>query len=412
MKPPAPRSQPAIGHLGRWARQPLPLLEEGAALGPVFGLRLWRNTIVGYSPDWNRFVLGDLSLFRSRGSMSGLSPHLAAGVVQTEAPQHRQRRAELNPAFARRPISDLRPRILEVLEAHLPSGEFDAVAWSASVTREILSATFFAGALPGPVLAAFLRPLDSPLPGPLIRRPALFRRMNRALERALPAAPDGCLATAFRDLPGGLDEVRVALSAGYDTTAHTMAWLLYHVGCQPELFAADQRPLAVNEVLRLYPAGWLGSRRAGRDTAFGDIAIPRGTLVLYSPYLTHRDQRLWPQPLQFRPERFLDALPAWGFLPFAAGERTCLGSAYARLVLDTVLEAFAGSRLSVVAADPRPKAGITLAPAGPLTLRREECSSRACAAGSLDPLTPPSQQRSTAGRRWQAHPESGDRQPQ
>lgn len=371
MKAPAPRSQPVVGHLGRWGRQPLPLLEEGAALGPVFSLRLWRSTIVGYSPDWNRFVLGDLDLFRSRGSMSGLSPHLAAGVVQTEAPRHRQRRAELNPPFARRPISALRPRIREVLERALPSGEFDAVAWSAAVTREILAATFFGGALPGPTLDAFLRPLDSPLPGPLLHRPALFRRMNQALERALPEAPEGCLATAFRDLPGGLEEVRVALSAGYDTTAHTLAWLLYHAGRQPELLTADQRPLAVNEVLRLYPAGWLGSRRAARDTAFEGISIPRGTLVLYSPYLTHRDPGLWPEPLLFRPRRFLDPLPAWGFLPFAAGERTCLGSAYARLVLDTALEAFAGSRLSVVAGNPRPRAGITLAPAGPLLLRRE-----------------------------------------
>ncbi|MEO6503359.1 MAG: cytochrome P450 [Jatrophihabitantaceae bacterium] len=387
-----PRPHPVVGHLGRWARQPLPLLEEGATLGPVFGLRLWRKTIVGYSPDWNRFVLGDLELFRSRGSMSGLSPHLAAGVVQTEAPQHRQRRTELNPSFARRSISALRPRVLELLDRAMPSGEFDAVAWSASVTREILAETFFGGALPAPTLAAFLRPLDSPLPGPLLRRPILFRRMNRALEQALPAAPEGSLATAFRDLPGGLDEVRVALSAGYDTTAHTMAWLLYHAGCQPELLAAEQRPLAVNEVLRLYPAGWLGSRRAARDTVFEDIVIPRGTLVLYSPYLTHRDPGLWPEPLEFRPQRFSDPLPAWGFLPFAAGERTCLGSAYARLVLDAVLEAFAGSRLSVVAGDPRPRAGITLAPGGPLTLRRE--------------------QRSTVGRRRQGHPEAGDRQPQ
>ncbi len=386
MRAPAPRSQPVVGHLGRWGRQPLPLLEEGATLGPVFGLRLWRNAIVGYSPEWNRFVLGDLDLFRSRGSMSGLSPHLAAGVVQTEAPQHRQRRAELNPSFARRSISALRPRIVEVLDRALPSGEFDAVAWSASTTREILAATFFGGALPGPTLAAFLRPLDSPLPGPLMRRPALFRQMNRALERALPAAPDGCLAAAFRDLPGGLEEVRVALSAGYDTTAHTMAWLLYHVGRQPELLAAEQRPLAVNEVLRLYPAGWLGSRRAARDTTFEGFSIARGTLVLYSPYLTHRDPQLWPEPLRFRPQRFLDPLPAWGFLPFAAGERTCLGSAYARLVLDTVLEAFAGSRLSVVAGDPRPRAGITLAPSGPLTLRCEQRST--AVRGGVPPARP------------------------
>lgn len=369
-----PVAQPVIGHLGRWARQPLPLLEEGAGLGQVFGLRLWRPTLVGYSPDWNRFVLGDLDLFRSRGSMSGLSPHLAAGIVQTEAPEHRQRRAQLNPPFARRSIAGLQPRIREVLDRALPDGDFDAVTWSASVTRQILSATFFGDILPAPLLAAFLRPLDRALPAPLLRRPVLFARMNRALARALPAAPPDSLAAAFRDLPGGLDEVRVALSAGYDTTAHTMAWLLYHLAtepelAQPELAAADRGRYLVDEVLRLYPAGWLGSRRASRDTAFGELAIPRGTLVLYSPYLTHRDPRLWPEPREFRPQRFAEPLPAWGFLPFAAGERTCLGSAYARLVLQTVLDAFAGSRLGVVEANPAPKAGITLAPVGPLILR-------------------------------------------
>jgi cytochrome P450 len=371
-----PRAQPAIGHLGRWGRQPLPLLEEGAGLGPVFGLRLWRRTIVGYSPGWNRFVLGDLDLFRSRGSMSGLSPHLAAGIVQTDAPEHRQRRAQLNPSFARRPIAALQPRIVEIVDRALPDGAFDAVSWSASVTQQILSATFFGDTLPAPMLAAFLRPLDRALPVPLLRRPVLFRRMDRALARALPAAPEDCLAAAFRNLPGGLDEVRVAVSAGYDTTAHTMAWLLYHLAAQPALADADQRPNVVNEVLRLYPAGWLGSRRAARDTGFGDIAIPRGTLVLYSPYLTHRDRQLWPRPHEFRPRRFAEPLAAWGFLPFAAGERTCLGSAYARLVLETVLAAFAGSRLSVVSADPAPKAGITLAPVGPLILRRDPGSRR------------------------------------
>ncbi|MBV9823547.1 MAG: cytochrome P450 [Actinobacteria bacterium] len=363
-----PHGHRAIGHLGRWSRQPLALLEEGATLGPVFGLRLWRPTVVGYSPDWNRFVLGDLELFRSRGSMSGLSPHLAAGVVQTDAPEHRPRRAELNPPFARRSIAALRPRIREVAERALPEGEFDAVAWSAEVVRRILSATFFGDRLPGELLAAFLRPLDSALPGPLLRRPVLFRRMNRALARTLPQVPDGCLAAAMRDLPGGLDEIRVAVSAGYDTTAHTLAWLLYHAAVQPELAEAELRPLAVNEVLRLYPAGWLGSRRAARDTAFGDVAIARGTLVVYSPYLTHRDPALWPDPAVFRPQRFTEPLPAWGFLPFAAGERTCLGSAYARLVLDTVLETVGG--LELVSGDPAPRAGITLAPSGPLILRR------------------------------------------
>ena len=367
---PAPATQPLVGHLGRWGRQPLQLLEEGATLGPVFGLRLWRRAVVGYSPDWNRFVLGDLDTFRSRGSMSGLSPHLAAGVVHTDGPAHDRRRTELNPSFARRPIEALRPRVAEIVRRRLPTGEFDAVAWSATLVRELLLATFFGEAMPAPMLDAFLKPLDFPLPWPFLRRPVLFGRMNAALRHALPAAPDDTLAAAFRDLDGGLDEIRVALSAGYDTTAHTLAWLLFHLAEQPHLFDETLQPMALDEVLRLYPAGWLGSRRAFRDTEFDGVPIPRGTLVMYSPYLTHRNEQLWPDPTVFRPERFFDRLPGWGFVPFAAGKRTCLGSWYARLVLTTVMSAFAEGGLSPVSGNPRPRAGITLAPSEPLLLRR------------------------------------------
>ncbi len=368
---PAPRAQPLVGHLGRWGRAPLPLLEEGAALGPVFGLRLWRRALVGYSPDWNRFVLGDLRTFRSKGSMSGLAPHLAAGVVQTDEPAHRDRRAAMNPSFARRRLAALEPRIADVARARLPAGRFDAVEWSAALVRAILSATFFDDQLPAGLLRAFLAPLDRPLPWPFLPRPLLFRQMNQCLAELLPVAPHSCLAAAFARLPGGVDEVRVAVSAAYDTTAHTLAWLLYHVALEPRLRQPDMRAAVINEVLRLYPAGWLGSRRCSRDTSFGGIAIARGTLIMYSPYLTHRDPGLWADPLVFRPERFRDPLPAWAFIPFAAGERTCLGASLARLILTVALDALAGVGLRVVSAHPLPRAGITLAPSGPLNLERE-----------------------------------------
>jgi cytochrome P450 len=363
-----PRTQPGIGHLGRWGRDPLGLIEEGARLGPVFGLRLWRHAVLGYSPAWNRFVLGDLSTFRSKGSMSGLSPYLGAGVVQLDAPAHRGRRQELNPAFARGPVGRLTAQVAEVIAGLLPSGPFDAVAWSAALMREILQVTFLGRHVTPRLLADFLRPLDRALPGPLLRRPLLFRRMNGALRRQVAEAPDGTLAAAFRDLPDGVDELRVALSAAYDTTAHTLAWLLGHVARQPEFRAPEHRSSVIDEVLRLYPAGWMGSRRCAADTEFGGVAIACGTLVLYSPYLTHRDPQLWPDPLSFRPARFGQAIPAWGFIPFAAGERTCLGRSFARLVLSTVLDALAGAELRFTAGDLRPRAGLTLAPAGPLRL--------------------------------------------
>ena len=93
-------------------------------------------------------------------------------------------------------------------------------------------------------------------------------------------------------------------------------------------------------------------------------------MILYSPYLTHRDPALWPNPLDFQPERFTGALPAWGYLPFSAGERTCLGAALASSMLTAAVGAFVGSRLARVTQDVRPKGIITLTPSGRMILRR------------------------------------------
>ncbi len=98
VNPPSPTAQRLVGHLGRWGADPLTLLAEGAELGPVFSLRLWRRAVVGYSPAWNRRVLGDLVNFRSRGSMSGLSPYLHGGLVQTDAPDSPGAAADHEPA--------------------------------------------------------------------------------------------------------------------------------------------------------------------------------------------------------------------------------------------------------------------------------------------------------------------------
>jgi hypothetical protein len=255
-----------------------------------------------------------------------------------------------------------------VIARCLPAGPFDAVAWSATLMREILAVTFLGGRVRPALLADFLRPLDRALPSPFLRRPVLCHRMNEVMRDCVAQAPAGTLAAAFRDLPNGPEELLVAVSAGYDTTAHTLAFLLSHVAQQPELLAAERRSSVINEVLRLYPAGWVGSRRCTADTEFGGYRIRRGTLVLYSPYLTHRDPRLWTDPLSFRPDRFADGAAAWSFIPFAAGERTCLGRSFAQLVLSTVLDALAGTELCFTTGDMRPRAGITLAPAGPLYL--------------------------------------------
>jgi cytochrome P450 len=371
---PEPPGRPVLGHMTQWTFRPVPLLEAGARAGDVFRLRLWRPVVVGYRPDWNRAVLKDLDAFRSRGSLSGLTPYLAGGVVHTDVPDHTVRRRALNPHFHSRALDTLADRLRQDAAAAAPDGPFEALAYSGTLIRRMLNVALFAGALPDPLLARFLAPLDRPHPAPLLPRPRLFGTLDAAIDRLLVEPPPGSLAAALAGtgpIADVTEELRVALAAGYDTTAHTLAWALWHLAGQPRWRHLDTLPMVLDEVQRLYPAGWLGSRITSRDTAAAGVELPAGTMVLYSPYLTHRDPRLWPDPTAFRPERFHDHRPAWGFIPFSAGPRTCLGAHLARLMLRCALEPFCDrGRLAVLDGDPGVAAGITLRPAGPLRLRR------------------------------------------
>ncbi|HTY48495.1 MAG TPA: cytochrome P450 [Steroidobacteraceae bacterium] len=152
-----------------------------------------------------------------------------------------------------------------------------------------------------------------------------------------------------------IDEVMTLVVAGHETTASALNWTWYllsqhpeadanlhaEIAAAPEVQAAslDQvQALAytsqvVNEALRLYPPGWLLSRRTIEPDVLGGFEIPAGTDVLLSPYLLHRHPRYWKEPEAFRPERF-DAeheaeRPRFAYMPFAAGPRHCIGETFA-----------------------------------------------------------------------------------
>jgi cytochrome P450 len=379
---------PVLGHLWHWTASPLQLLEGGARAGPVFRLRLWRPAIVGYQPEWNRAILSDLAAFRSRGSLSGLSPYLAAGIVHTDAPQHRPRRRSLSPHFSAHALTALEDRLAAVAEARRPSGGFEALAWSAALVQDMLNVALFGGALPSGLLSRFLRPLHRDMPWPMVPRPRVFRRTESTITAALADPAPGTiaahLAAATAAAPPGapgphgpgiadahraVEDLRVALAAGYDTTSHTLAWASWHLAAHPRWRDPQALPLFLDEILRRYPAGWLGSRVAARDITAAGVPVPAGTLVCYSPYLTHHDPGLWDEPHLIRPERFAAGHPAWSYLPFAAGPRTCLGAHLARLILRTALTPLCQGGLEQVGGDPRIAVGITLRPRGPLHMR-------------------------------------------
>jgi cytochrome P450 len=376
---PEPPGLPALGHLWQWTVSPLRLLQAGARTGPVFRLRLWRPAVVGYRPEWNRAILSDLTTFRSRGSLSGLSPYLAAGIVHADAPQHRPSRRGLSPHFSAHTLAALEGRLAAVAEARRPRGDFEALSWAAALVQDMLNVAMFGGTLPAGLLSRFLRPLHRGLPAPMLPRPRLFRRVETAIAAALtdPAqySITAHLAAAAGDaVPGGcraaeqetVENLRVALAAGYDTTSHTLAWAVWHLAGHPQWRDPQTLPVFIDEILRRYPAGWLGSRVAAQDCTAAGVPVPAGTLVLYSPYLTHTDPSLWDDPHLIQPERFISGRPAWSYLPFAAGPRTCLGAHLARLMLRIALTPLCQGDLAQVGGDPAIAVGITLRPRGPL----------------------------------------------
>lgn len=367
---PQPQAHRTLGHLPRWGAEPLALLEEGAARSSetrLFSLRLWKPAVVGFSPAWNRWLLSDLDTFRSRGALSGLVPHLAGGIILTDAPQHAERRGVINPGFTRPKVDQLAAAMREAVPP-LPA-QFDALAWADLAVRRMLNAAYFSSELDDALLHRFLAPLRRPFPAPMLPQPLVTRRFRTELERLAKRrqfAPTGDLLSFFVGVPDGLTEARVSLAAAHDTTTHVLAYALWFAARFPQWHAPEHHPALLKEVLRLYPPGWMGSRRVAQDTVYEGVHLVRGTLALYSPYLSGRDPQVWAAPDHFDPARWSEKPPAWAYLPFGGGERTCLGMHLAQSLILTVLAA--APPLRVRWGDPTPQPGLTLGPRGPLWL--------------------------------------------
>jgi cytochrome P450 len=94
----------------------------------------------------------------------------------------------------------------------------------------------------------------------------------------------------------------------------------------------------ISESLRLRPVVPLAGRRLGAELRVGEHVLEPGTDVTPAFWLTHTRPCLYPQPLEFRPERFLDDPPeTYAWVPFGGGVRRCLGAAFAEFEMRIVL---------------------------------------------------------------------------
>jgi cytochrome P450 len=162
------------------------------------------------------------------------------------------------------------------------------------------------------------------------------------------------------------DELMTLLVAGHETTATAITWALYWIHKLPVVrkkllneLHASEGPLdpgalfrlpylnaVCSETLRIHPVGLLTFPRIARShVEVMGSALEPGTIVVGCIYLTHHREDVYPEPDEFRPERFLERrYSPFEYLPFGGGVRRCIGMAFAqfemRLVISSILLGF------------------------------------------------------------------------
>jgi cytochrome P450 len=173
------------------------------------------------------------------------------------------------------------------------------------------------------------------------------------------------------------DELMTVIGAGHETTATALAWAMERLLRTPRALRRlresigagedDYLDATVKETLRARPVIVDVARKLTSPARIAGYELPAGTFVLPAIAAMHYREDLFPEPQEFRPERFLGGgADNYAWIPFGGGVRRCIGAAFAeyemRIVLRAILE-----RAELSAPDPEPERvkirNITLAPA-------------------------------------------------
>ena len=337
--------------------------------------------VINHPDDVKRVLVSNHRNYRKGLGLDRVKILLGNGIMTSEGELWRRQRYMMQPHFHRRVVSGfadlvstVNDRFIERWERQAARGEPINVTDEVSeLTLEIVLGSIFGADLARLSAQAGGNPFEI-----LTREPARdlkfayrFRQLAKLVGELI-GARRAAAVTQFdflgllmdaRDKESGdamserelIDEVMTLIVAGHETTASALNWAWYLLSQHPdvdaqlraELLATDGNATpslaelealsylqnVVAEALRLYPPGWLLSRRMlGPDTLAG-YELPAGTDVLISPYLLHRHPAFWSEPLAFRPQRF-DAAheaerPRFAYMPFAAGPRHCIGETLA-----------------------------------------------------------------------------------
>ena len=163
------------------------------------------------------------------------------------------------------------------------------------------------------------------------------------------------------------DELLTLVLAGHETTANSLAWsferLLRHPPAYDRLRVVARSgedpdgygEATIHETMRSRPVIPIIGRNVTVPWRLGEYGVPAESSILISILLLHHREDVYPEPYEFRPERFVGHKPGtYTWIPFGGGIRRCLGAALAMAEQRVVLEAIA-RRTDLEAPDARPE---------------------------------------------------------
>jgi cytochrome P450 len=430
--PAGPRGQPLLGHMLAFRRDPLGFLVRTARdyPGEVVQFRQGpRRVFLVKHPDLVKDVLVTRQHdFSKSRALQWAKLFLGEGLLTSEGEFHTRQRRLAQPAFHRQRIgeygADMVRRTAEARERWTAGDVLDVDREMMRLTLAIVSSSLFGKDVAASaeeiredlatIISLFPR-FSLPLFGLIQKLPLPSNaRFDRAVarldgivhrliaERRAGGGDRGdllsmlLLAQDEEGDGGGMsdrqlrDEVVTLLLAGHETTANALTWTWYLLSQNPEadarwraelravldgrlpsfedLPALRYTEMVMAESMRLFPPAWGIGRRALRDVELGGFLIPAGSILALPPYVVQRDERFWPDPLRFDPERFTAearaARPKFAYFPFGGGARSCIGESFAWmegvLLLATIGQRW---RLRLLPGHPvEPQALITLRP--------------------------------------------------
>ena len=352
-------------------------------------------------PEANKFVFSNADAFSWRETFENLAPvDGPTALIVSDGEDHRRRRSVVAPGLRHRQIQDYVATMVttvdDMIDGWQPGQRLDIYQGLRSAVRRSTAESLFGSrmAAHSDFLGAQLQHLlDMTHVPPQVMR--LHQRLNSpAWQRAMTARariddlidseiadaraaprPDDHMLTTL--LNGRSDEGRTLstdeirdqivsiITAGYETTSGALAWAVYTLLTLPDAWGTasaelervvgDRAPTAsdlpdlrylngfVQETLRLYSPGVISARKVMRDLRFEGHRIRAGRMIVFSAYVTHRIPEIWPEPTEFRPQRWDPESAGYRkpapheFIPFSGGLHRCIGAVMATTEMTVML---------------------------------------------------------------------------